>query len=594
MSPLDRQDKIGANLPAKGFAESTWVRARKGKSNKGWFKVVDRIRMEDALDASDVRLFSRGDTVTGTVVEETEGEFLVDIGYKSEALLPKGELAPFHEVVGPGEELEVIVTYIDEENGTVFVSERQAFFAKRYAELERAYRSGAPVKGKIVEEVKGAGYQVSLGGIRAFLPGSHLGKGISTKFERLKDKEIDLKIIEFSRRDRNIVVSRREYLKDLEEKKKRELFSSLTPGKVLEGKIKSVVDFGIFVDVGGYDGLVHRTEICWKDIPVPPQDKYKPGQKVQVMVLEADPEEERISLSIKRLRPDPWIGIADRYPPGSRVTGRVVSVTDFGAFVELEEDVEGLVHVSELSWGFPKHPKEVVQEGDTVDVVVLGVDEKKKRISLSLRRTLPDPWEDVEHRYPRGALVEGKVTKITEFGAFVELEEGVEGLIHVSELSWQRVSHPRELIKEGQTVRAMVIKVNQEQRRISLSIKALEQDPWEQFLEQYSVGSVVSGPVTQIKDFGAFVRITPAVEGLIHVSEIAEERINTPSEVLRLGQEVTAKIIGINEAKRQVRLSIRKLQEEAEEKEKDRFISQGPGRETVTLREHLKGLSDAG
>jgi len=553
--------------------------------------MADWIRMEDALDESDVRLFSRGDTVKGTVVEETEAEFLVDIGYKSEALLPKGELAPFHEQVEPGEEIEVIVTYIDEENGTVYVSERQAFFAKKYAELEKAYRSGAPVKGKIVEEVKGAGYQVSLGGIRAFLPGSHLGKGVSTKFDRLKDKEFEFKIIEFSRRDRNIVVSRREYLKDLEEKRKEELFASLTPGKVLEGKIKSVVDFGIFVDVGGYDGLVHRTEICWKDIPVPPADKYKPGQTVRVMVLEADREEERISLSIKRLRPDPWIGIADRYPPGTRVTGKVVSVTDFGAFVELEEDVEGLVHVSELSWGFPKHPKEVVQEGDTVEVVVLGVDEKRKRISLSLRRAQPDPWEDVEHRYPRGALVEGKVTKITEFGAFVELEEGVEGLIHVSELSWQRVSHPKELVEEGQTVRAMVIKVDQEQRRISLSLKALEQDPWEQFLEQYSVGSVVSGPVTQIKDFGAFVRITPAVEGLIHVSEIAQERIASPSEVLRLGQEVTAKIIGINEAKRQVRLSIRKLQEEAEEEEKDRFISQGPGRETITLREHLKGLS---
>ena len=554
--------------------------------------MTDKIRIEDALDASDVRLFSRGDTVTGKVVEETSDEYLVDIGYKSEAILPKRELAPIHDEVGSGEEIEVIVTYIDEEDGTVYVSERQAFFAKRYSELEKAYRSGAVVKGKVVEEVKGAGYIVSLDGIRAFLPGSHLGRGVSTKLERLKDKELELKIIEFSRRDRNIVVSRREYLKELEEKRKQELFSSLTPGKVLEGKIKSVVDFGIFVDVGGYDGLVHRTEICWKDIPVPPQDKYKPGQKIKVMVLEADPEEERISLSIKRLRPNPWVGIAERYPPGTQVKGKVVSVTDFGAFVELEEDVEGLVHVSELSWGFPKHPKEVVQEGDEVEVVVLGVDEKKKRISLSLRQAQPDPWEDVEHRYPRGALVEGRVTKITEFGAFVELEEGVEGLIHVSELSWQRISHPQEVLSEGQNIRAMVLKVNREQRRISLSLKALERDPWEQFLEQYSVGSVVSGPITQIKDFGAFVRITPAVEGLIHVSEISEERIGSPSEVLQLGQEVTAKIIGINEEKRQVRLSIRKLNEETEEKERERFISQGPGRETITLREHLKKFTE--
>lgn len=541
--------------------------------------------MEDALDERDVRLFSRGDTVRGKVVQETGGEVLVDIGYKSEALLSKSELAPGREAVVPGEELEVIVTYIDEENGTVYVSERQAFFAKRYAELERAYRSGTPVQGVIYEEVKGAGYHANLGGIRAFLPNSHLGKGISAKFERIRGKELEFKVIEFSRRDHNIVVSRKEYLRDLEERRKDELFSSLTPGKVVEGKVKSVVDFGIFVDVGGHDGLVHRTEICWKDIPVPPQDKFKPGQPVRVMVLEADREEERISLSIKGLRPDPWIGIAGRFPPGAVVKGKVVSVTDFGAFVELEEDVEGLVHISELSWGFPKQPRDVVQEGDEVEVVVLGVDEERRRISLSLRRALPDPWEDVEHRYPRGALVEGKVTKITDFGVFVELEEGVEGLVHVSELSWERVGHPKEVLGEGQVVRAVVLKADQKERRISLSLKALEQDPWEEFLEQYSVGSVVSGPVTQIKDFGAFVRITPAVEGLIHVSEIAEDRISSPSDVLGLGQEVTAKVIGINEAKRQVRLSIRKLEEGIGE-ESGHYLSEG-ARETITLRERL-------
>lgn len=553
--------------------------------------MAEWIKMEDALDESDVRLFSRGDTVRGRVVQETEGEVLVDIGYKSEALLPKREIAPCREAMRPGEEIEVLITYIDEENGTVYISERQAYFAKRYAELEKAYRAGASVKGTIYEEVAGAGYQVSLGGIRAFLPASHLGKGVSTKFERLKGKDFEFKIIEFSRRNRNIVVSRREFLKQLEEKEKDELFASLTPGKVVEGTVKSVVEFGVFVDVGGHDGLVHRTEICWKDIPVPPPDKFKPGQKIQVMVLEADREEERISLSIKRLRPDPWEGIAARYPAGTKVTGKVVSVTDFGAFVELEEDVEGLVHISELSWTTPKHPKEVVTEGDAVEVVVLSVDEERKRISLSLRRALPDPWEDVEHRYPRGALVEGKVTNTTDFGAFVELEEGVEGLIHISELSWQRVAHPQEVLQPGQTVRAIVLKVDQAERRISLSLRALQQDPWEEFLEQYSVGSIVSGPVTQIKDFGAFVRITPAVEGLVHVSEISEERIASPSEVLRLGQEITAKIIGINEAKRQVRLSIKKLSEDIAEAEKDRFMSSQLGRETITLRERLKGLA---
>ncbi len=555
--------------------------------------MADRIKMEDALDESDVRLFSRGDTVQGTVVEMTDNEVLVDIGYKSEALLPKSELAPHREQAELGDELEVLVTYIDEENGSVFISERQAYFAKRFRDLEKASKAGTSVRGSVVDEVRGSGYHVNLGGIKAFLPGSHLGKGMPTKLERLQGKELDLKIIEFSRRDRNIVVSRKEYLRDLEHERKKELFASLSEGTVITGKVKSVVDFGVFVDVGGFDGLVHRTEICWKDIPVPPPDKFAPGQEVDVMVLDANHEQERISLSIKRLRPDPWEGITERYPAGTVVTGTVVSVTDFGAFVELEEDVEGLVHVSELSWGFPRHPREIVSEGDEVEVVVLSVEEKRRRISLSLRRAQPDPWEDVGHRYPRGALVEGRVSKITDFGAFVELEEGVEGLVHVSELAWQRVVHPQEVLEENQTLRAMVLKVDPEERRISLSLKALQRDPWEEFLEQYSVGSLVSGTVTQLKEFGAFVRITPAVEGLIHVSEISEERIGSPNDVLQLDQEVTAKIIGINEAKRQVRLSLRKLYEQEPQESDHRFLSQQPGREIITLRDQLQDLRGA-
>ncbi len=552
--------------------------------------MAEWIRMEEALGENDIRLFSRGDTVQGRVVHVAESEILVDIGYKSEAVLPKEELAPGRDKVAPGDLLEVLITYIDEENGTVYISERQAFFAKKFAELEQAYRSGSPVKGVVVVEVAGAGYQVDLGGIKAFLPASHLGKGLSPKIERLRNRTLEFKIIEFSRRTRNIVVSRKEWLLDREKRAKDALFASLTPGRVIEGVVKSVVDFGIFVDVGGHDGLVHRTEICWKDIPAPPPGKFRPGQRIKVMVLEADRKEERISLSIKRLRPNPWEGIAQRYPPGAKVKGKVVSVTDFGVFVELEEDVEGLVHVSELSWAPVKHPKEVVQPGQEVEVVVLTVNEAERRISLSLRKALPDPWEDVEHRYPKGALVEGVVTNVTDFGAFVQLEPGIEGLVHVSELSWERVAHPTEVIQPGQKVRAMVLKVDAQNRRISLSLKALQQDPWEEFLEQYSVGSVVSGPVTQIKEFGAFVRLTPAVEGLIHVSEISNERVGHPSEVLRLGQEVTAKIIGINEAKRQVRLSIKKLQEDMAQAETEKFLATQPVRETITLRERLRGL----
>lgn len=520
----------------------------------------EKIKMEEAFSESDVKLYSRGDTITGTVVQVNQDEVLVDIGYKSEGILPVSELSPFREdgKIEEGEEIEVLVTYIDEEKGTIYASEKQAEYEKRIESLEEAYRNGTPVEGEITGEVKNAGYHVNLDGIRAFLPGSHLGNDLPSAIDKLKGTRTKFKILELSRREKNLVVSHKAYLKDEERKQREELFSTLEVGQEIEGTIRSIVDFGIFVDIGGFEGLVHRSEIAWKDLPVPPPT-YKVGDKVKVKVIDFDQEKERISLSIKQLRPNPWKGIADRYPAGTRTKGTVVSVTDFGAFVELEQDVEGLIHVSELSWGHPENPKEIVREGDEVEVVVLNCDEEAHRISLSLRQTTPDPWEDVEAKYPRGQRVVGEVTKITDFGAFVKLEEGIEGLVHVSELDWGRVNHPREVLKEGESVEVKVLNVDPKERRISLSIRALKNDPWRQFMEQYSLDDVVDGEITEIKDFGAFMRITNDVEGLIHVSEISDKRIATPNDVLTIGDKVQAKIIGINEEKKQVRLSIRKL-----------------------------------
>ena len=520
----------------------------------------EKIKMEEAFSESDVKLYSRGDTITGTVVQVNQDEVLVDIGYKSEGVLPVNELSPFREggKVEEGEEIEVLVTYIDEEKGTIYASEKQAEYEKRIASLEEAYRAGTPVEGEITGEVKSAGYHVNLSGIRAFLPGSHLGKDLPSAIDKLKGTHTMFKILELSRREKNLVVSHKAYLQEEEHKKQEELFSSLQVGQEVEGTIRSVVDFGIFVDIGGFEGLVHRSEIAWKDLPVPPPT-YKVGDKVRVKVINFDPKKKRISLSIKQLRPNPWEGIAARYPVGSRVKGTVVSVTDFGAFVELEQDVEGLIHISELSWGHPESPKDIVHEGDEVEVVVLGCDEEARRISLSLRRTTPDPWADVEAKYPRGQRVVGIVTKVTDFGAFVKLEKGIEGLVHVSELDWGRVNNPHEVLKEGDSVEVKVLNVDQKARRISLSIRALKTDPWRQFMEQYSINDVVEGEITEIKDFGAFMRITDDVEGLIHVSEISDKRIATPKDVLAIGDKVRAKIIGINEEKKQVRLSIRKL-----------------------------------
>ena len=519
-----------------------------------------KIKMEDAFSESDVKMYSRGDTITGTVVQVNESEILVDIGYKSEGVLPVTELSPFRDEgqVEDGEEIEVLVTYIDEEKGTVYASEKQAEYEKRIEALETAYREGTAVEGEITNEVKNAGYHINLNGIRAFLPGSHLGNDLPSTIEELKDRQILVKILELSRREKNLVVSHKAYLKEEEEKLRLALFESLEKEQEIEGVIRSIVDFGLFVDIGGFEGLVHRSEITWKDLPVPPAE-YNVGDTVKVKIIDFDKEKGKVSLSIKRLRPNPWEGIAERYPGGARVTGKVVSVTDFGAFVELEQDIEGLVHVSELSWGYPENPKEVVSEGDEVEVVVLNCDEGAHRISLSLRRMQQDPWEDVEAKYPRGQRVTGTVTKITDFGAFIKLEEGIEGLAHVSELDWGHVTHPRDVLEEGQTLEVKVLNVDPNERRISLSVRELKPNPWRQFLEQWSIDEIVEGEITEIKDFGAFMKITDEVDGLIHVSEISDQRISTPSEVLTIGDKVQAKIIGINEEKKQVRLSMRNL-----------------------------------
>jgi len=519
-----------------------------------------RIKMEDAFSESDVKMYSRGDVISGTVVQVNETEILVDIGYKSEGILPVAELSPFRtdRKVEEGEEIEVLVTYIDEEKGTVFASEKQAEYEKRIDTLEEAYRNGEVIEGEITGEVKSAGYHVNLDGIRAFLPGSHLGDDLPSSIDELREQRIQFKILELSRRDKNLVVSHKVFMKEKEKEKRMALFESLEKDQEIEGTIRSVVDFGLFVDIGGFEGLVHRSEIAWKDLPVPPPE-YKVGEKVNVKVIDFDTEKGKVSLSIKRLRSNPWEGIAERFTAGTQVTGTIVSVTDFGAFVELEQDVEGLVHVSELSWGHPESPKDIVSEGEEVTVVVLSVDEAAHRISLSLRRTQSDPWEDVKSKYPRGHVVSGNVTKLTDFGAFIKLEEGIEGLVHVSEIDWGHVNHPRDALSEGDAVEVKVLSADPSERRISLSLRELKDNPWKKFVEGFAVDEVVEGVITEIKDFGAFMKITDEVDGLIHVSEISEERIATPADVLTVGAKIQARIIGINEEKRQVRLTMRNL-----------------------------------
>ncbi|MCI2425781.1 S1 RNA-binding domain-containing protein [Candidatus Acetothermia bacterium] len=552
-----------------------------------------RIKMKDAFIESDVKTYSRGDTIAGTIVQINDEEILVDIGYKSEGILPKRELSPFRKdgKVEEGEEIDVLVTYIDEEKGAVYASERQAEYEKRVASLNLAYREGKTVEGEIVDEVQGSGYHVNIDGVRAFLPGSHLGKTGLKEIKRLKGQKMMFKVLELSRGGRNLVVSHTAYLKDLDKEQINELFASLDKGAVIDGKIKSIVNFGIFVDIGGFEGLVHRSEISWKDLPVPPKT-YKVGDTVRVKVIDFDQEKKKVSLSIKQLRPDPWKDAAVRYPAGTRVTGTVVSVTDFGAFVRLEEDIEGLVHLSELSWSFPSKPSEIVSEGDEVNVVVLNCNTKERKMSLSMRRAQRDPWCDVQKKYPKGTYVRGEVTKITAFGAFIKLEEGIEGLIHISELAWERIVRPSDMLKEGEIVEAKVLESNEEERRISLSLRALQADPWNEFLVQYGINDLVEGVVTEIKDFGAFVKITEHVDALIHVSEITEERIVTPHDYFAIGDKIKARIIGINDVKKQVRLSMRDLSlSSGKQKRPERINLNHEGHKDLTMRD-LLGMID--
>lgn len=553
-----------------------------------------RIKMKDAFIESDVKTYSRGDTIAGTIVQINDEEILVDIGYKSEGILPKRELSPFRKdgKVEEGEEIDVLVTYIDEEKGAVYASERQAEYEKRVASLDLAQREGTAVEGEIVDEVQGSGYHVSINGVRAFLPGSHLGRTGPREISKLKGQKKMFKVLELSRRGRNLVVSHTAYLKDLEKERINELFASLEKGAMVDGKIKNVVNFGLFVDIGGFEGLVHRSEISWKDLPVPPKT-YKVGDVVRVKVIDFDKEKKKVSLSIKQLRPDPWKGAAARYPVGTQIAGTVVSVTDFGAFVRLEEDIEGLVHLSELSWSLPSKPNEIVSEGDEVDVIVLNCNTKERKISLSMRRAQRDPWCDIQEKYPKDTCVRGEVTKITAFGAFIKLEEGIEGLVHISELAWGRIARPGDMLKEGEIVEAKVLESNEEERRISLSLRALKADPWYEFLEQYSIDDLVEGTVTEIRDFGAFVKITEHVDALIHVSEITDERIATPHDCIAIGEKIEARIIGINDEKKQVRLSMRDLSLSSDKnKQPERINLNHEGHKALTMRDLLGRIDE--
>jgi small subunit ribosomal protein S1 len=506
--------------------------------------------------------------VTGTVVKLTDKHVVVDVGLKSEGLIPLEQVVDHTGVskLNPGDTVEVVVERETDEG--FMLSYEKAQRHKVWDVIEKAAADKTPVLGTVLGRVKG-GVTVDVG-IKAFLPGSQLEIRPVRNLDAYIGTQIEVRIIKLNKKRGNVVVSRKELLEEEQNAKRSTTLEHLEEGSILTGTVKNLTDYGAFVDLGGIDGLLHITDMSWGRL-THPRDLVNVGDEIQVKVLKFDKDKQRVSLGFKQLTPDPWLDAVERYPVGARVRGRVLSVTDYGSFVELEQGIEGLVHVSEMTWSKRmKHPSKMVKPGDEVETLVLSVNPNDRRISLGMKQLQENPWENLSDRYPAGTVVEGRVRNLTDFGAFIEIEDGIDGLVHVSNLSWtKRVKHPSEVLKKGEKLRAVVLGVEPENRRLSLGIKQLQPDVWETFFAQHRVGDVVHGKVLRTAQFGAFVEIAEGVEGLCHVSEATDQ---TGSQApLEAGQEHEFKIIKMNQEEKKVGLSLRAVGEEASRAEVENY-----------------------
>jgi small subunit ribosomal protein S1 len=501
--------------------------------------------------------------LTGTVLKITPQYVVVDIGYKSEGVIPVAEFTDGegNVTVHPGEEVPVVRDQGHTEEGYVNLSYHKAQRLRAWDDMEKAYNEKASIKARIIDRIKG-GLSVDILGARAFLPGSQVELRPVRNLDGLKGTDLDVRIIKLNKKRGNIVVSRKQLLEEEQGEKRAKTLDQLSEDAILTGTVKNLTNYGAFVDLGGIDGLLHITDMSWGRL-THPRDLVQVGDQIQVKVLKFDREKQRVSLGFKQLTPDPWLDATERYPIGAHVRGRVISVTDYGAFIELEQGIEGLVHVSEMTWSKRmKHPSKMVNVGDQVEAVVLNVNPTERRISLGLKQLESNPWETLHEKFPIGTVVEGKVRNLTDFGAFIEIEDSIDGLVHVSNLSWtKRVKHPSEVLKKGDKVRAIVLAIEPDQRRLSLGVKQLQPDVWDTFFDQHRVGDVIHGKVLRLASFGAFVEIADGVEGLCHNSE-AVDKHGTQIK-LEPGQEFEFKIIKMNPAEKKVGLSIRAVGEEA-------------------------------
>ena len=519
-----------------------------------------------------------GEVVRGTVVGITERGVVIDFGYKSEGIVNPNEFMEDGKItVKRGDEVDVLVKNMETGEGYPVLSRADAVRLRAWDDLEKAYNDGTVIKGRVIERIKG-GLRIDIDGIAAFLPGSQVDVRPIRNLDSLRDKQIEAKVIKLNRKRSNVVLSRKAVLEERDAGRKDQTLNQIEEEIIVEGQIKNLTDYGAFVDLGGIDGLLHVTDMSWGRLQNP-SELFKVGDTVQVKVLKFDRERERVSLGYKQLLPDPWETIEERFPPATRITGKIASVADYGAFVELEPGVEGLVHVSEMSWSKRiKHPSKIVSAGDTVEVEVLSVDPRARRVSLGMKQVQENPWKTIGERYHVGDRVHGRVRNLTDFGAFIEIEDGVDGLVHVSDISWsRRVKHPGEVLKKGQQVDAVITTIDPENRRMSLSIKELEPNAWNDFVAAHKPGDIVKGKIARFAGFGAFVELGDNLEGLCHISELSDERVSKPEDAVQLGQEMEFRILRIDAENKKIGLSARAASREEPIVEQKTYTSEAGG-----------------
>jgi small subunit ribosomal protein S1 len=517
----------------------------------------------EELFTAGIKSFKEGEVIKGTIIEISKDAVMIDVGYKSEGVVsakefldPDGKLS-----IKEGDEVFVLLEKREDENGYVRLSKLKADQFKVWDALIEAYNKGEKLNGRVTQRIKG-GFYVDINGIICFLPGSQVDLKPVRNPEAIIGESFDFIVLKHNRRKNNVIVSRRAILEKEREALRKITMEKIEEGSLVEGIVKNITDYGAFVDLGGIDGLVHLTDLSWGKVSHPSQ-VLSIGDTLTVKVLKFNREDSKISLGLKQAKPDPWLTVADKYPVGMKVTGRVVNITDYGAFIELEEGLEGLVHISEMSWTKIKHPSQKLKVDDRTEVMILDIDAPNKRISLGIKQVEPNPWDGAEERYPRGTVLQGVIKNITDFGVFVGVEEGIDGLVHISDLTWKKVRHPADIFKKGQEVTVEVLSIDAEKKRFSLSTKRLEKNPWEGVAERYKPGMIVEGRVTSVADFGAFVELEEGLEGLVHISELNLGK-KKGSEA-KCGDLVEVEVLNVDSDDNKIGLSIRSIKESAPE-----------------------------